>query len=92
MKGVFAGSTIVKNESMDEKYPDIAEQRAELFDEGVLQENENGIEFTEDHLFTASRGTALSNTASLILHGSKNGKEYWTMEDGKPISMLISKE
>lgn len=89
---VLAGSTIVKNNGMDGKYPDVAKQRAELLDDGVLHETENGIEFTEDHLFTASRGTALSNTASLILHGSKNGKEYWTMEDGKPIYMLINKE
>lgn len=89
---VLAGSSIERNESMDSKYTDVVKQRSELLDDGVIEETEDGFDFVHDHLFTSNRGTALSSTASLILHGSRNGKEYWETEDGNPIYMLINKE
>lgn len=89
---VLAGSSMERNESMDSKYTEVVKQRSELLDDGVIEETENGYNFLHDHLFTSNRGTALSSTASLILHGSRNGKEYWETEDGNPIYMLINKE
>lgn len=89
---VLAGSSMEKNESMDGKYTDVAKQRSELLDDGVIEETDDGFDFVHDHLFTSNRGTALSSTASLILHGSRNGKEYWETEDGSPIYKLINKE
>ena len=89
---VLEGSSIEKNESMDSKYTEVAKQRSELLDDGVIEETNDGFDFVHNHLFTSNRGTALSGTASLILHGSRNGKEYWVTEDGNPIYMLINKE
>ena len=31
---------------------------------------------------------ALSSSADLILHGSRNGWEYWTNIDGKPLNQV----
>ena len=89
---VLAGSIVDKNESMDNKYVDVAKQRTELLEDGIIEDIGDTYVFAHDHLFTSNRGTALSNTASLILHGSRNGKEYWETEDGNPIYMLINKE
>ena len=33
-------------------------------------------------------GSALSSSADLILHGSRNGWEYWTNKEGKPLKQI----
>ena len=43
--------------------------------------------FLKNYIFYphSAKSTALSSTASLLLHGSRNGWEYWLLESGKPI-------
>lgn len=69
-------------------YPDIEDLRQELLADGVIGETESGLCFLKNYVFyTHSVGaTALSSTASLLLHGSRNGWEYWLLESGKPIT------
>lgn len=68
-------------------YPDIEDLRQELIDEGVVGETEAGLCFLKNYIFYphSVNSTALSSTASLLLHGSRNGWEYWLLESGKPI-------
>ena len=41
------------------------------------------------HFYTQIKGsTALSSVASLILHGNRNGWEYWYTEDGKQLGQV----
>jgi|GEM_PF-2673048 hypothetical protein len=89
---ILKGSLIKVNDAMANKYPEIERVRKELYDSEVLCDTEEGAEFAQDYLFTSSRETALSSTASLILYGSRNGKEHWKTEDGNPIGMLMQKE
>lgn len=68
-------------------YPDIEDMRQELLTEGVIGETESGLCFLKNYIFYphTANSTALSATASLLLHGSRNGWEYWLLESGKPI-------
>lgn len=68
-------------------YPEIEDMRQELLSEGVIGETEFGLCFLKNYIFYPhfANSTALSATASLLLHGSRNGWEYWLLESGKPI-------
>lgn len=69
-------------------YPDVEDMRQELIDEGVIAETENGFCFVKNFKFHPKRvnSTALSTTANIILHGNRNGWEYWKFESGKILS------
>ena len=68
-------------------YPEIEDARHELLAEGIIGETESGMCFLKNYIFHphAANSTALSSTASLLLHGSRNGWEYWMLESGNPI-------
>ncbi len=77
--------------STPEKYPWVEEQRQELLEEGVISYNDkNQLVFMQNYTFyTQIKGsTALSSVASLILHGNRNGWEYWYTEDGKQLGQI----
>lgn len=69
-------------------YPDIEDMRQELLSEGIIGETESGLCFLKNYIFYphSTNSTALSQTAALLLHGSRNGWEYWLLESGKPIN------
>lgn len=69
-------------------YPDIEDMRQELLSEGIIGETESGLCFLKNYVFYphSTNSTALSQTAALLLHGSRNGWEYWLLESGKPIN------
>ncbi len=69
-------------------YPDIEDLRQELLADGIIGETESGLCFLKNYIFYphSANSTALSSTASLLLHGSRNGWEYWLLESGKPIN------
>ena len=68
-------------------YPEIEDMRQELLSDGIIGETETGLCFLKNHVFYphTANSTALSSTANLLLHGSRNGWEYWMFESGKPI-------
>lgn len=69
-------------------YPEIEDLRQELISDGVVGETEAGLCFLKNYIFYphSAGSTALSSTASLLLHGSRNGWEYWLLESGEPIT------
>lgn len=69
-------------------YPDVEDMRQELLNEGIIGETSSGLCFLKNYVFYPhlANSTALSSTASLLLHGSRNGWEYWFMESGKPLN------
>ena len=69
-------------------YPEIEDIRQELLTDGIIGETETGLRFLKNYIFYphSANSTALSATASLLLHGSRNGWEYWLLESGKPIN------
>lgn len=78
--------------STAEKYPWIEEQRQELLDDGIIAYNDKQqLVFVRNHTFYAQMkgATALSSAASLILHGNRNGLEYWRTEDGQMIKNIL---
>ena len=68
-------------------YPEIEDLRQELIADNVIGETESGLCFLKNYIVYPhfANSTALSATASLILHGSRNGWEYWLLETGEPI-------
>jgi len=77
--------------STPEKYPWVEDQRQELMDDGVIAYNDKQqLVFTQNYTFYAQMkgATALSSVASIILHGNRNGWEYWLTEDGKQLGQV----
>lgn len=77
--------------STPEKYPWVEEQRQELLEDGVIAYNDkHQLVFMQNYTFyTQIKGsTALSSVASLILHGNRNGWEYWYTEDGRQLGQV----
>ncbi len=84
---VSKGSTLLEA-AKPELYTEIEQLRQDLIEAGTIDYNAEGIlEFTETYVFYPKRAnaTALSTSASFILHGARNGWEYWTTEDGTPL-------
>ena len=84
---VFKGSTLLEAVKPN-LYTEIEQMRQELLEAGTIDYNANGIlEFTETYVFYPKRAnaTALSTSASFILHGARNGWDWWTTEDGTPL-------
>lgn len=73
-----------------ENYPEIEELRQELLDEGIIFNNGQKMIFKKSYMVNAKTksGSALSSSADLILHGSRNGWEYWTNEQGKILKQI----
>lgn len=87
---ILEGSTLYMNLPNPESYPEVEALRAELKDDGVLREEDNQLVFATNHFFYSKRlnATALSTTAAIILHGSRNGWEYWMTEDGVQLGQV----
>lgn len=73
-----------------ENYPEIEDIRQELIDEGIIFYNEQKMIFKKSFMVNAKTKSrsALSSSADLILHGSRNGWEYWTNSEGKALSQV----
>lgn len=86
---VDVGSELYKFENA-ESYPEIEDIRQELIEEKIIAETETGSYFAQPYVFYSklSNFTALSTSASVILHGSRNGWEYWTDDSGTPLSNI----
>ena len=83
---VFEGSILNTSYATSEKYPFVDEERARLREEEIIGfDEEENLVFKRNYTFYAQRknDTALSSSASYILHGNRNGWECWTDEEGR---------
>lgn len=73
-----------------ENYPEIEELRQELLDEGIIFDNGQKKVFKKSFMINKKMksGSALSSSTNLILHGSRNGWEYWKNAEGKPLNQV----
>lgn len=87
---VLEGSTLYMDLPTPESYPEVEGWRADLKDDGILREDNQQLVFASSHFFYPKRvnATALSTTAAIILHGSRNGWEYWLSEDGIQLGQI----
>jgi hypothetical protein len=83
---ILEGSELYDFENA-ESYPEIEELRQELLEEGIIFDNGQKKVFKKSYMVNAKTksNTALSASTELILHGSRNGWEYWTNSEGKPL-------
>lgn len=85
---VQAGSEIVKydkSKNYEEWQYDVYNQ---LLEDNIIKEIENGAIFIRSYMFSPQmkNRTSLSESAGLILCGSRNGWEYWKDSFGKPLN------
>lgn len=68
-------------------YPDVEDLRQELLEEGIIAETDKGTFFIKNYVFHPKMvgSTALSTTANIVLHGNRNGWEYWKYDSGELI-------
>ncbi|MDD6081116.1 MAG: DUF262 domain-containing protein [bacterium] len=87
---VLSGSTLYTDFPAPESYPDVEASRSDLKDNGVLVENNGQLKFVTNYFFYPKRvkATALSTSAMIILHGSRNGWDYWLNGDGVSIGQI----
>lgn len=87
---VLEGSMLYMDLPSPESYPEVEALRSELMDNGILREDNQQLVFATNHSFYPKRvnATALSTTAAIILHGSRNGWEYWMNEDGVQLGLV----
>ena len=76
-----------------DKYPDTEALRQDLIDEGIVEKIDNELMFVKSHIIYSKRvnDSALSPAASIILHGNRNGWDYWLLENGEPVSSIKGK-
>lgn len=69
-------SELYEQESQNQRFND-------LIEDGTIIEEDGVYVFKKDYTFYPQGGaTALSTSAGFILHGSRNGWDYWTTADG----------
>lgn len=83
---IYAGSQINPNVD-DFSIDNITKLRNELVDNGIIARTLGGLEFVQN--YTAS---SVSNAASLLLGGARNGWEYWRDSDGIIINDSLRKK
>lgn len=86
---ILEGSELYKFENSD-RYPEIEEDRQELIEEGIIFDDGKKIIFKKSFMVNAKTkvDSALSSSARLILHGSRNGWEYWQNSEGVPLKQI----
>lgn len=87
---ILAGSELANDIVNVEFYPEIELLRKELAEECIIQKRDGVFVFERNYMVFPKRSnaTGLSTAASLILHGSRNGWEYWQNENGKLIGQI----
>ena len=84
---IASGSMLNMNFENADNYPETEDVRRELLEEKIITETDNGVCFVKNYIINPkmANSTALSAAANLILHGSRNGWEYWKTEDNEPL-------
>jgi hypothetical protein len=79
---VFAGSTCNLQETKSAG-PYVKNWRDQLFEDGVLQKDDNIYKFTQDHIFSSP-----STAAAVVLGRRANGWTEWKYKDGKTLDEI----
>lgn len=68
-------------------FQNIEDTRQELLEDGYIAEVDGNLQFVKPYIFYSNfkGSTALSTSASIIAHGSKNGWQCWKDKNGKPL-------
>lgn len=87
---VLKGSTLYMDHPTPELYSEVNDWRANLKDDGILREDNQKLVFASNQFFYPKKvnATALSTTAAIILHGSRNGWDCWLNEDGIQLGQI----
>lgn len=88
---IYEGSELALFKNAD-NYPEINEERQSLIDDGIIYDDGEKLVFKRSHIVNPKIDgfSALSSSASLILHGSRNGWDCWKTSDG--VSLREKKE
>ncbi|MGY3776023.1 GmrSD restriction endonuclease domain-containing protein [Helcococcus sueciensis] len=88
---ILEGSELNEIDNID-KYPDVEVLRQELIEEGIVFDNGQKKVFRKSYMVNAKTKskTALSSSADIILHGSRNGWGYWTNLEGKSLKEIAN--
>jgi len=91
---IASGSILSRVHNIVDEDNEVEIMRQELLDEGIIKYNGEQLEFVDDYTLYSKRAgyTALSTAASLILHGNRNGWEYWCTESGEPLNSIKKDE
>lgn len=83
---VDSGSTLLKRDDVG-SFQNIEDARQELLEDGYIAEIDGKLQFVKPYIFYSNfkGSTALSTSASIIAHGSKNGWQCWKDKNGKPL-------
>lgn len=88
---IYEGSELALFKNAD-NYPEINEERQNLIDDGIIYDDGEKLVFKRSHIVNPKIDgfSALSSSASLSLHGSRNGWDCWKTSDG--VSLREKKE
>lgn len=83
---VDAGSTLLERDDAG-SFQGVEDTRQELIEDGYIAEVDGKLQFVKPYIFYSvfKGSTALSTSASVIAHGSKNGWHYWKDKNGKQL-------
>lgn len=83
---VDSGSTLQKRDDVG-SFQNIEDVRQELLEDGYIGEVDGKLQFVKPYIFYSNfkGSTALSTSASIIAHGSKNGWQCWKDKNGKSL-------
>ena len=83
---VDSGSTLQKRDDVG-SFQNIEDARQELLEDGYIGEVDGKLQFVKPYIFYSNfkGSTALSTSASIIAHGSKNGWQCWKDKNGKSL-------
>lgn len=85
---ISAGSSLGRIDNI-ELYPQVEDLRKELIEEGFIAEMNGELQFFKPYVCSS-----LSKAANIILHGNRNGWEWWKNSEGenlKNIPELVKK-
>lgn len=87
---ITEGTTLRRSDVANETYPTVAKNINELLSKNVIGYKDGIFQFLKDYtFFPQGSKTALSTTASLLSGGSRNGLEWWLLNNGRPILDII---
>ena len=87
---IMQGTTLRRSDVASDTYPAVAKNISELLSKNIVGYKDGVFQFLKDYTFYPQGSkTALSTTASLLSGGSRNGYEWWLLNNGFPISQIM---